>query len=99
MPYVDALGAAHPDSACQRLMNVAEQRGTRTVALDQGEQMLRSDLGSPGLDVVEQFGDRGRDVAAQHVDAPEPGNSRCEVLGGAQIGTEHRLALRHDPTR
>ena len=99
VPHVDALGPTHPNPPSQRLMHVAEQRGARAVAPDQREQVLRAGLRPPGMHVVEQFGDSGRDVAAQHVHSAQRRNSRCVLLRRAQVRTEHWLAPRHDPAR
>src|SRR5579884_541064 len=99
MSYVDALGAAHPDPPGQRLMNVTEQGVPRAVSLDQREQMLRADLGSPSADVVEQFRYSGRDVGAQHVHPTERRNRRRILLRRAQIRPEDRLGLWHNPAR
>ena len=97
--YVDTLGSAYPHPPGQRLMNVAEQGSPRTVAVDHREQVLRADLGSPSPDVVKQFGNSWRDVAAQHVHTPERCDSRRILLRRAQVRPEDRLALRDDPAR
>src|ERR1700729_1251146 len=68
MPDVDALGAADPDPALQRLVHMAQPDVPGPGLLDRRQQRLAPPFHPPGDGVVEQLGNRRRDVRAQHVD-------------------------------
>ena len=68
MPDVDAFGGADPHPARQRLVHVTEEREPGLGAPDRGQQRVTAALHPPRHGVVEQFGHRGRDMGAEHVD-------------------------------
>src|SRR3954469_21382908 len=66
VPDVDALGAADPRTAHQRVVHVPEQHQLRLGLADRLEQRFTPAFHAPGDDVVQQLGDGGWDVRAEH---------------------------------
>src|SRR5207248_4355561 len=71
VPDVDALGAADPGTAHQRVVHVTEQHEVRLGRADRFEQRAAAALHPPRLDVVEQLRDVRRDVGADDVDGTD----------------------------
>ncbi|MCO5546649.1 hypothetical protein L7F22_000083 [Adiantum nelumboides] len=96
---VDALGAADPRAAVQRLVHVPEQGVRRLLGPDPRGQRRAGDLGATGDDVVGQARVRRRDVGAQHVGRAERVQARGPVLVGHEVRPPGAGAARVDPGR
>ena len=98
---VDALGAADPDPAGQRLVHVAEQRVAGLGPPDRVQQRRRCPAPSaPGDRVVQQLGHGRRDVGAQHVDRPDRRHlGRVVVLVRSRSASGRASAARRRRTR
>ena len=91
MSDIDALGAADPDPALQRLMHVPEQHVPRLGLLDGVEQGLAAPLHPAGHGVEQQVGHGGRDVRAEDVDLPDGGHlGGIHIVGQLVRGPVHR---------
>src|SRR5689334_7094348 len=90
VPDVHALRLADAHPPDERLVHVTEEHEGRLRRANGLERGGAPALEAPRLDVVQEVGDRGRDVAREDLDRPDGGHLLGVLLVGDLVRGPHR---------